>query len=113
MQVLLKVGGWGESIVLFKKEDGFYLQAKNEGILDILDKEDRLGLDHLFEPEQFDTFKDAFHRMKTKYPIFKLVPPSRCAKEIEVTARKKIRKNGIDFDISYLLNFDVHFIKYI
>lgn len=73
-KIILEVLGEGGSISLYKKENRFFFQTNEGALLDMLDEEDRVGLESIKKSYTFDNFEDAFESMQNKYPLFKLYP---------------------------------------
>ena len=73
-QTILEIGGEGGSVKLYLSNGQYILHSNNSADLDMLDEEDRQGLEDIFKPEIFDSFDKAFERFLDKYRVFHLYP---------------------------------------
>ena len=73
-ELILKIGGAGGSIKLFKINNQFVYTTDESTLMDLLNEEDHEGIEFKSSSELFDTFDLAMTSMMNRYPVFRLYP---------------------------------------
>jgi len=71
---ILKIGGEGGSITLFKYNEFYFFSTNEAALFDLLSEEDRKGINSSSNSNHFKSFDLALKSMMEKYKIFRLSP---------------------------------------
>ena len=72
--LILKIGGEGGSIKFFQINEYFTYTTNESALMDLLNKDDKEGIEFKSKSKLFDTFDLAMESMQDRYPIFRLYP---------------------------------------